>query len=295
VQYRVIVQAVGGGANSIVYVNPTSSNLGAQTQYANNPVGGGTPPPTVGAMVISQFGSASVPTDGASIDKVVVADSFATVYNDLLGTLPPVASFNGSPTVGSAPLAVTFSDTSTGTISNRFWDFGDSSTTNITTNSVGHTYAAGTYTVMLVASGPAGISTNIQTSYITALTPFQAWQVQYFGSTNNANAALGVDADGTGQNNLFKYVAGLDPTNPASVFQLQVVAVTNQTSQENLLFNPFATGRTYMPQFSTDLVGGVWLPLPGYTGPVTNGNQITITDTNAIDPQRFYRIDISLP
>jgi PKD repeat protein len=190
---------------------------------------------------------------------------------------------------------VTFSDTSTGTISNRFWDFGDSSTTNITTNSVGHTYAAGTYTVMLVASGPAGISTNIQTSYITALTPFQAWQVQYFGSTNNANAALGVDADGTGQNNLFKYVAGLDPTNPASVFQLQVVAVTNQTSQENLLFNPFATGRTYMPQFSTDLVGGVWLPLPGYTGPVTNGNQITITDTNAIDPQRFYRIDISLP
>jgi hypothetical protein len=42
-------------------------------------------------------------------------------------------------------------------------------------------------------------------------------------------------------------------------------------------------------------VGGVWLSLPGYLGPVTNGNQISVTDTNAVDPQRFYRIDISLP
>jgi len=185
--------------------------------------------------------------------------------------------------------------TSTGTITNRFWDFGDTSTTNTTTNSVVHTYPAGTYTVTLVASGPVGISTNTQTAYITVLTAFQAWQVQYFGSTNNPNAAPSVDVDGTGQNNLFKYVAGLDPTNPASVFVLSVASVTNQVVQENLMFNPLATGRTYTPQFSTDLVNGAWSPLPGYTGPLTNGNQVTITDTNAIDLQRFYRIDITYP
>ena len=41
---------------------------------------------------------------------------------------------------------------------------------------------------------------------------------------------------------------------------------------------------------------GVWLPLTTYTGPViNNGNQATITDTNPIPPQEFYRIDISLP
>ncbi|HXI84024.1 MAG TPA: alkaline phosphatase family protein [Verrucomicrobiae bacterium] len=294
-QYRVIVQASAAGTNVIVYVNPSSSNQGAQTQYANNPVGSGTPPTSVGCFVISQFGTATIPSDGGSVGKAVVADSFATVYNDLLGALPPVASFSGSPTSGTEPLLVTFSDTSTGTITNRFWNFGDASTTNTTTNSVAHTYAAGSYTVMLVASGPGGGSTNTQVNYINVLTAFQSWQVQYFGSTNNANAAPGVDADGTGQNNLFKYVAGLDPTNPASVFQLQVVAVTNQASQENLLFNPFATGRTYKPQFSTDLVGNAWLPLPGYLGPITNGNQISVTDTNAVDPARFYRIDISLP
>jgi hypothetical protein len=59
-------------------------------------------------------------------------------------------------------------------------------------------------------------------------------------------------------------------------------------------FSPVLAGRTYTPQFSTDLVSGVWLPLT-FTGPVTNGNQVTITDTNAVGPEKFYRIDISLP
>jgi PKD repeat protein len=205
------------------------------------------------------------------------------------------ANFNGTPTSGTAPLLVTFTDTSSGTITNRFWNFGDSSTTNTTTNTVVHTYAAGTYTVNLIVAGPSGVSTNTKPNYITALTPFQAWQIQYFGSTNNPNATSGVDADGTGQNNLFKYVTGLDPTNPASVFVFQVAAITNQPAQDNLLFHPLASGRTYTPQFNTDLVNGAWATLPGYSGPVTNGNQVTITDTNATQPNKFYRLDISLP
>jgi len=36
------------------------------------------------------------------------------------------------------------------------------------------------------------------------------WQVQYFG-TNNPEGVASADADGTGQNNLFKYLAGLNP------------------------------------------------------------------------------------
>ena len=65
---------------------------------------------------------------------------------------------------------VTFTDTSTGSITNRFWDFGDNSTTNVTTNSVAHTYAVGMYAVTLIASGPLGISTNTKPNYITVLT-----------------------------------------------------------------------------------------------------------------------------
>ena len=210
-------------------------------------------------------------------------------------TPPPMAGFAATPTNGTAPLSVTFMDSSTGSISNRFWDFGDTTTTNVTTNVVSHVYAAGAYTVSLIVSGPGGASTNTKPAYITCLTPFQAWQVEYFDSTNNPNATLTADADGTGQNNLFKYVAGLDPTNPASVFLLTVGGLTNQPTQQTLVFQPEVTGRTYTPQFSTDLVNGTWLPLPGYAGPVTNGNQVTITDLNAVESNKFYRIDISLP
>jgi glycosidase len=125
------------------------------------------------------------------------------------------------------------------------------------------------------------------------------WRAQFFGgggtSTNNLSCAA-CDADGTGQNNLFKYVTGLDPTNPSSVFVLQITSPTNRPAQNNLSFTPLALGRSYTPQFTTNLASGSWFALTTYTGPVTNnGNQITITDTNPIPPQEFYRIGISPP
>jgi pimeloyl-ACP methyl ester carboxylesterase len=126
-----------------------------------------------------------------------------------------------------------------------------------------------------------------------------SWRAQYFPSfpsnTTNSQSCATCDADATGQNNFFKYVAGLDPTNPSSVFVLNVASATNQLQAMNLNFNPLALGRTYTPEFSTNLVGGLWLPLTTYTGFLTNGNQVTIVDTNPIPPQEFYRIDISLP
>jgi PKD repeat protein len=206
------------------------------------------------------------------------------------------ANFSGTPTNGVAPLAVTFTDTSTGSITNHFWDFGDGGTTNVNTNNVVYTYnTAGVYTVTEIVTGPGGSSTNTQSNYIVVLTPFQGWQIQYFGSTNNPNAAPAADADGTGQNNLFKFVAGLDPTNPSSVFLLTITSDTNQPPNQALQFLPIVGGRTYTPQFNTDLVNGVWLSLTTFTGPETNGSQISVTDTNPLSPQEFYRINISLP
>jgi PKD repeat protein len=139
---------------------------------------------------------------------------------------PPVASFSGSPTSGTEPLMVTFTDISTGSITNRFWDFGDSTTTNVTTNIVSHTYAAGMYGVTLIVSGPGGTGTNSQPNYISVLTAFQAWQVQYFGSTTNPAAAASADPDGDGFNNMQEFLAGTDPTNTGSSFQITNIAQT---------------------------------------------------------------------
>jgi hypothetical protein len=124
-----------------------------------------------------------------------------------------------------------------------------------------------------------------------------SWLVQYFGTPPNPDAAPTFDADGTGQNNLFKYVTGLNPTSPASVFVLQIQNVPGQPTQKNLLFNPVAAGRTYTPQFRTDMVSGTWATLTGIGGPTTNvpQAQVTVTDLSATQTQKFYRIDISLP
>jgi PKD repeat protein len=68
---------------------------------------------------------------------------------------PPVAGFAGTPTNGAAPLTVVFTNTSSGSLTNSEWDFGDGNTaTNGSTVNVTNTYAAaGTYTVNLVVAG----------------------------------------------------------------------------------------------------------------------------------------------
>jgi hypothetical protein len=118
------------------------------------------------------------------------------------------------------------------------------------------------------------------------------WFNQYFGMPPNANAAPTADADGTGQNNLFKYTAGLDPTNPASVFVLKIANVAGQPGQEALTWTPLATGRTYTPEYRTNLTSGSYA---GYTGPTTNIPQVSVTDVNATQASKFYHIRISYP
>ena len=124
------------------------------------------------------------------------------------------------------------------------------------------------------------------------------WRQQYFGGnglSTNAASCSACDADGTGQNNLFKYVAGLDPTNPASVFVLKIAKVNGQPSQKNLTYNPIASGRTYIPQYVTNLHNAAWTTLSSISGPVTNVNQATVTDLSATNQNKFYRLHISLP
>jgi hypothetical protein len=120
-----------------------------------------------------------------------------------------------------------------------------------------------------------------------------SWQIQYFGF-NNPNAGPTVDVCGTGQNNLFKYVADLDPTNSASVFVLQIQSAAGQPNQTRLIFNPRYADRTYTPEFRTNLLTGTYEAL---TSAATSDNSLTrtVTDTNAVEASKFYRIRITYP
>ncbi|MBN1174151.1 MAG: PKD domain-containing protein, partial [Micromonosporaceae bacterium] len=71
----------------------------------------------------------------------------------------PAAEFITSRTLGVAPLAVQFTDQSTGPVTAWTWDFGDGQTSTLRHPT--HTYATpGTYKVTLTAGGPGGPTTE---------------------------------------------------------------------------------------------------------------------------------------
>jgi len=85
-------------------------------------------------------------------------------------TPPPVAAFTANVTTGPAPLAVQFTDISTGSPTSWLWSFGDGETS--TAQNPIHTYTTpGTYTVSLTATNAGGSSTETRTNYITVTTP----------------------------------------------------------------------------------------------------------------------------
>ena len=123
-----------------------------------------------------------------------------------------------------------------------------------------------------------------------------AWQVQYFGLPPNANAGPTADVSGTGQNNLFKYVAGLDPLDPLSRFTVDAQKVVGQPLQRNIVFTPLVLGRVYVVRYNPSLAvgGGTWTTLTNIASS-DNGNIRTVTDLNASDPERFYEVQITKP
>ncbi|MFO7652387.1 MAG: S8 family serine peptidase [Candidatus Krumholzibacteriia bacterium] len=86
------------------------------------------------------------------------------------GPVAPTASFTGTPVSGSYPLAVQFTDASSGSPTSWSWTFGDGGTS--TAQNPGHTYvAAGTYSVSLTVSNDAGSDALTRTDYITVTEP----------------------------------------------------------------------------------------------------------------------------
>jgi autotransporter-associated beta strand protein len=207
---------------------------------------------------------------------------------------PPTALFSGSPTNGVAPLPVNFTDSSTGTITNRFWNFGDGVTTNTTVTNMNHTYGPGVYPVTLIVSGYAGVSTNSKSAYITVVTAFQQWQMQYFGCTNCPEAAPDADPLGKGMSNTNQFLAGLNPTNSASA--LRIIS-TVQQGNDILITWTTAGVRTNLVQLSAGDGTGGYSTNYGDLGLPIIITGTGDTTTNYVDvggatnsPSRFYRI-----
>jgi PKD repeat protein/Tol biopolymer transport system component len=105
-------------------------------------------------------------TNGGGSDSEVKVDYIAAVAT-------PAAAFSATPTMGTAPLSVTFTDESTGTIDSWAWDFGDGGTAAV--QSPAHEYAdLGSYDVSLTVTNTMGSDTETRPGYIHVVAPVVA-------------------------------------------------------------------------------------------------------------------------
>ena len=113
---------------------------------------------SVGTYDVSLVATNAAGTSSYTRTAMVVTSSTASV---------PVAAFTGTPTTGTTPMAVTFTDTSNNSPTSWLWDFGDGGTSTSQNPTYVYNYA-GTYNVTLTATNSAGTNAHTSTGYVTA-------------------------------------------------------------------------------------------------------------------------------
>ncbi len=119
-----------------------------------------------------------------------------------------------------------------------------------------------------------------------------SWMLEYFGHPTGLasdNSLAGDDADGTGMSNLGKFLAGLNPTNPASVFQINSL---NPAGTNLVIDWQSGGGRSYVIQAAGSVTGPYTnssssIYLPG-SGDVRTNSVVA----EPIQSPLFYRIKL---
>lgn len=102
----------------------------------------------------------------------------------------PIAGFSATPITGYAPLRVTFTDTSTGTPTSWYWDFGDGKTSPLRNPT--HTYSkAGNYSVTLSVV-KNGVLTHVTKSNYIVLTSLKPPVASFVMSRSSGKSPLTV-------------------------------------------------------------------------------------------------------
>jgi Bacterial Ig domain len=134
------------------------------------------------------------------------------------------------------------------------------------------------------------VSVLVSASAAPPLAPFEQWQIDYFGSTNNP-AAAAADPDGDGMSNTNEFLTGTVPTNSASA--LRITSVAAQGSNIGVAWQT-AGGHTNAVQATTN--DSYTTNFADISSPIVISGNGDVT-TNYTDdggatniPSRFYRI-----
>lgn len=117
-----------------------------------------------------------------------------------------------------------------------------------------------------------------------------AWQARYFGVSQPQGTAGATNC--TGHNNLYSYIADLNPTDPNSV--LKIVSLSESPPKRVIGFSPASPARLYRLLYTTNLASGTWANLPGQPPVSGVSGAMSLYDP---DPgaARFYRVQVLLP
>ena len=102
--------------------------------------------------------------------NLTTATDHLPVVADYTIFIGPAAGFTASPTSGVVPLNVSFTDASSGSVTDWAWTFGDGNT-SIDQNPTNVYLHPGTYSVQEIVSGLNGVSTNVRPNYIVVNCP----------------------------------------------------------------------------------------------------------------------------
>ncbi len=172
-----------------------------------------------------------------------------TGYISVSAPVPPDANFTGAPTSGTSPLAVTFTNTSTGTAPLTYaWNFGDpgsgANNTSTLANPI-HTYNPGNYSVTLTVTNVAGTDTRTRTNYISVAPP-PGSRFQSIAPTRVLDSRVNIGLSGVFRANTARTFTVADgtpvPTNAVAV--TGNLTVTGQTKAGYIVLAPAAGGST---------------------------------------------------
>ena len=114
------------------------------------------------------------------------------------------------------------------------------------------------------------------------------WRLLYFGTVSNALSAANADADGDGASNWQEFIAGTNPMDATSVFQVQPTAVV--PGGGFILQWPSVVNKVYSIQCSPASGLGQWTTL--VTNLVGTGQPMQWTDLSSSGTARLYRASV---
>ncbi len=220
-----------------------------------------------------------------------LAGNSVTVVGEIPAVHAPVAAFVGSPTSGSTPITVAFTDKSTGTITSWAWDFDNNGVVDSNAQNPSYTYTtAGTYTVKLMVTGPGGSDDETKTGYITVTAPVKPFAA-FIGTPTSGYAPLAVQFTDQSSNAptswKWEYRKGSGGWTQFSTDQNPALTFTGTGTYRIRLTAANAAGTDTLTKNNYIIVSNPPKPVVEFTGTPTSGDaplSVQFTDQSSNNP-----------